>query len=401
MALCSVEARAADNAFSVYYSFTGGETPQDLILGSDGNLYGSEYTYSYPTYTGSIYTLTTGTPQYSVIHTFTAAEGGGIYNITQAPDGGFYGFQNFRTGTPPANHDFLSYYNTSTGVRQIAEFGIDGRGTSPLGVTVGGNGFLYGTCYNGFRPSTGLAWRVQPSDGSFLKLPAYEPNSPLLLGRDGNFYGTGGNGRFAVYGDVYKLDPSGTVKDLHSFYSKRNHDGGYPQAPLVQDPATGTIYGITKYGGEYPGRNRHFGYGTVYSVTPGGDYMQLFSFKAPTADNFTNKTGFYPDSLVLGSDGNLYGVTQGGGTAGGGVFFSMTIHGGDYQGALRVSGPHGIQLCKAAYPAHPRPGQQDIRAVLLLWQRITVHIRIQHQRAALGGSAYKYEVKRLELFPAS
>jgi len=61
-------------------------------------------------------------------------------------------------------------------------------------------------------------------------------------------------------GVVFKLDPTGTETELHSFTG--GGDGGYP-AGLVLDRA-GNLYGTTKGGGAY-------GYGTVFKLVPGAD----------------------------------------------------------------------------------------------------------------------------------
>ena len=64
--------------------------------------------------------------------------------------------------------------------------------------------------------------------------------------------------RRSADGVVFKLDPTGTETELHSFTG--GGDGGYP-AGLVLDRA-GNLYGTTDGGGAY-------GYGTVFKLVPG------------------------------------------------------------------------------------------------------------------------------------
>jgi uncharacterized repeat protein (TIGR03803 family) len=60
-----------------------------------------------------------------------------------------------------------------------------------------------------------------------------------------------------------------TLKTLYSF--KGGTDGEAAMAGLVRDPATGNLYGTTRFGGEH-------GYGTVFRVGPDGGETVLHSF---------------------------------------------------------------------------------------------------------------------------
>ena len=84
---------------------------------------------------------------------------------------------------------------------------------------------------------------------------------------------------------------------LHTFTGSSTGDGQVPVG-LMQS-RDGNLYGTTPFGGRFSG-------GTVYSIDSTGNYPVFHSFNA-TVDG--NKPG--PD-LLEASDGNLYGVTQGG-----------------------------------------------------------------------------------------
>ena len=128
----------------------------------------------------------------------------------------------------------------------------------------------------------------------------------MILGSDGNFYGTtdsGGDG----HGVVFELSPTsgGATQEtvLYSFL-----DGGpneYGASPLLVESA-GNLYGATFGGG--PG-----GYGTVFQLTPSGNgawsYTLLHSFPSDATD------GKSPNGLLVDSKGNIYGTTVGGGSA--------------------------------------------------------------------------------------
>jgi len=142
----------------------------------------------------------------------------------------------------------------------------------------------------------------------------------LIQGTDGNFYGTTSFGGLG-FGTVFKITPAGTLTTLYSFCSQAGcPDGDSPQARLVQG-TDGSFYGSTVYGGS----NATNG-GTVFKITPFGQLTTLYSFCSQTdcAD------GSQPlEALIQASDGNFYGVTDGGGgstscTYGCGTVFKIT-----------------------------------------------------------------------------
>jgi uncharacterized repeat protein (TIGR03803 family) len=128
-----------------------------------------------------------------------------------------------------------------------------------------------------------------------------DPLGALVLGRDGNFYGTtNGGGGIGPYGTVFKITADGKLTTLHSFGGPI--DGSNPYGALVQS-IDGNFYGTTSRGG--PNAN-----GTVFKITPNGVLTTLYSFCAQgqCADGATPFAG-----LVQASDGNFYGTSYGGG----------------------------------------------------------------------------------------
>jgi uncharacterized repeat protein (TIGR03803 family) len=124
-------------------------------------------------------------------------------------------------------------------------------------------------------------------------------DSPLIQGRDGNFYGMSYNGGTGGYGTVFKVTTTGTLTTLHTFCSEANcADGSFPGAALALG-IDGNLYGTATRGGAN-------GMGVVFKVTPGGTFTVLHSFEG--AD------GSAPVGLVLASDGNFYGTAYSGGT---------------------------------------------------------------------------------------
>jgi hypothetical protein len=124
---------------------------------------------------------------------------------------------------------------------------------------------------------------------------AAEPNaSSLILGADGNFYGTAGEAGFFYTGtaSVFKATPAGAVTTLYNFPS--------PLVPnsLLQG-TKGTFYGtMAQQTSQYAGG--------VFSLSPDGYFSTLYSFSF--------SAGYSPSGVILARDGNFYGSTQFGGT---------------------------------------------------------------------------------------
>ena len=122
----------------------------------------------------------------------------------------------------------------------------------------------------------------------------------VIQAADGNFYGTTWYGGTASDGVVYKITPQGQLTILHSFGdgSVANDGNGNQGASSLVQGSDGNFYGTTVGGGSA-------GKGAVYKVTPTGTVTILHSF----ADGSVNKDGTEPFApLIQGADGNFYGT---------------------------------------------------------------------------------------------
>jgi uncharacterized repeat protein (TIGR03803 family) len=162
-------------------------------------------------------------------------------------------------------------------------------------------------------------FRISPS-GSYTTLYSFvgspndgsTPVSGLVQGSDGNLYGTALDGGTHGDGTVFRISPSGTYTNLHSFVGYPN-DGTEPYAGLVQG-SDGNFYGTTYQGGTN-------NYGTVFRISPSGSFTNLYSFVRPP-------DGSEPQArLVQGSDGNFYGTAYDGGTNDDGTVFRISPSG--------------------------------------------------------------------------
>jgi uncharacterized repeat protein (TIGR03803 family) len=191
----------------------------------------------------------------------------------------------------------------------------------------GTDGNFYGTSSIGGKNNAGTVFRITPAGAlmtlhSFCSLPGCTdgqyPNSALVLGTDGTFYGTTGQGGTGStpYGTVFKITPQGKLTTVYNFCPQSGcADGAFPAAPMVQG-TDGNFYGST-----YEGGTNNFG--VLFKVSPKGQFSRIYSFcsKPGCAD------GEYPSygALVRGLDGNFYGTTNLGGANGDyGTVFKVT-----------------------------------------------------------------------------
>lgn len=138
----------------------------------------------------------------------------------------------------------------------------------------------------------------------------------LMHASDGNFYGvTSSGGANGDYGTIFKITPDGVLTTLYSFCSQTNcTDGEDPIGTLLQ-AKDGNFYGTTYLGGSncVSGNLSNTGCGTVFKITPDGQFTSLYSF-CPAVGYFSCPDGATPyGALIQGADGNLYGTTPSGG----------------------------------------------------------------------------------------
>ncbi len=154
------------------------------------------------------------------------------------------------------------------------------------------------------------------------------PNSSLIKGSDGNFYGVSYKGGANGMGTIFKTTPTGSETVLYSFGGTPN-DGTQPTG-IVQG-SDGNLYGTTATGGAngttscanatstcYPGD------GTAFMVNLAGIETVLYSFGSSSSDGINPNGG-----LIQASDGNLYGITRGGGANGNGSVFKISTVGSE------------------------------------------------------------------------
>ena len=221
------------------------------------------------------------------------------------------------TGTMPAsNVTSVSVGCVAGSVSVLDSLGAAGDGAKPYGALIQAtDGYLYGMTQYGGAHGTGAVIKLTPA-GSESVLYSFaatgdgaNPQGSLIQASDGNFYGLTPAGGANGTGAVIKLTPAGAESILYSFAA--TGDGANPHGSLVQ-ASDGNLYGLTASGGANNA-------GAVFKVSLTGTEAVIHSFGAPG-------DGAAPyGTLIQARDGNLYGMTAGGGVSGTGAVIEISL----------------------------------------------------------------------------
>ena len=336
IALLSGSMAATSQTYTPLYTYpqtdagdSGITYPSVLSQGRDGNLYSTIETNGTHTY-GTVYKMTTA-GAYSAIYNF-CAEGAPCASTGGDPEGGVVlGSDGNLWGTTlNGGKDAAGtvFQVTPGGTLSVVYSFANGNDDSAPDFTVlqGQDGNIYGVSEEQYSTQYGSFFKLTTkgvvTPHPFDYTNGAGPNLPVL-GTDGNFYGTTyvGGDPTCRCGVIYKATPAGKITVLHTFtgFKGAPYDGELPVGSLVEGP-DGNFYGTTYEGGSNGTDNG----GTVFKITPAGAYSIIHDFvaAAPTYDGQLPKAG-----LILGTDGNFYGTTLKGGSAGGGAIYQITPSG--------------------------------------------------------------------------
>jgi uncharacterized repeat protein (TIGR03803 family) len=272
---------SGDN-FTVLHSF--GATAEDgaqpfapLVLGRDGNLYGT-------TASGGI---------------DCGSGDGGCGTVFQL--------------TPSGNETVLHYFDggepsSSDGIHPYAGF-----------IALRGSNAMAGTTSAGFNGS--VAYEITPAGTETVLAHQTSPNfyGSLVQDASGDLWGTTGGGHLLCEGGcgsivrLHRTASGWIANTTYNFTGKG--DGGNPSAGLVYDGLRHVFYGVAPYGGAE-------GYGVLFELDSTGTKLTVLH-------NFDFETdGAYPtQNLTIDPLGDVYGVTPGGGPDNQGTVFVYTILG--------------------------------------------------------------------------
>ena len=314
--------------FALVYSFSpwGGDGQHPcagMLQGKDGAFYGVAQDGGDGD-RGSVFRLKPDGSDYASLHQFGTDNAGGLKPgtaLVQGDDGTLYGATWSGGGTNDAGTIFKLNPDGTAFTSLHTLDGADGR--HPSGLLRAPDGVLYGTTCLGGQHGKGTVFRLSTDGSGWVTLhhfggSAGDGANPAGLeqGSDGQLYGTTSYGGDKGWGTVFRLSSDGSGHlPLHSF----DGDGRNPSAAPMQG-SDGALYGTTLIGGTR-------GRGSVFKLNADGTgYQVLHSFTGGDGD------GQYPRSaLVQGSDGALYGTTDGGVMGGGaGTAFRLNPDGSGY-----------------------------------------------------------------------
>lgn len=173
----------------------------------------------------------------------------------------------------------------------------------------------------------------------------------LILASDGNLYGvaqysTGTTG-VGGGGTIFKLTPSGQITVLYTFPLNTTtgfYTNGYDPAAIAEG-SDGMLYGVASVGG-----TTSASLGTLWRINKNGTGFQVLVRYCTSCTS-----GGAPNSIIAGTDGNLYGTTGYGGSFPGslceglgcGVVFKLTTSGvytvlHAFNGTSETSEPVGV-----------------------------------------------------------
>jgi uncharacterized repeat protein (TIGR03803 family) len=323
----------------VSFNTTNGATPAaTVVIDSGGNLYGTTEAGGTDG-DGTVFEIASGA--LTTLASFSTGVGpyGGV---VLGPGNNFYGTTSeggvYNDGT------VFEIADGSTAITTIASFngadGVVGPRAYNYGVTLNGgqllfdsSGDIYGTtCYggDGFDPNSprsgyGTVFEIAYGGSAITTLAFLDqtdganPIAGMAFDSSGHLYGTASAGGADGDGTVFEVARSNGQWGITQYTSFNGADGAYPIGGLVLN-AAGNFYGTAAAGGDAQLRNDPWGsgYGTVFEYYTGNNTLSMIAA-------FNGADGMSPEgTLVLDSNGNLFGTASLGGYYGYGTAFEVT-----------------------------------------------------------------------------
>jgi len=330
----TIPSAARDAKFKVLHNFGAGKDglvpAGPLLPDGDGHFYGvtgggpGEYG------NGVVFELTrlaNGTWRETILHTFTAGQGGAfpwgglIFDSAGNLFGTMSGYGSYAVG---------GVFELTPGSGGWSFNALYTNGAGP-GLLMDSTGDLYGSIGLGDYHGAGAIGELSSGSDRWIYTQLYsfcgppgcpdgsDPPAPPIWDGKGNLYGTmteGGIDRPACFSDfgcgvIFEMTPNcdgtWTYHVLHCFASSST-DGQWPYGSLVMD-AAGNFYGSTWLGGPNGRENGGYGNGTIFKLAfADGKWEETTLYDFPSCKYGCMAMG----TLALDKAGNLYGTAAGG-----------------------------------------------------------------------------------------
>jgi uncharacterized repeat protein (TIGR03803 family) len=273
---------------------------RNVVIGSDGNLYGTTRIGGENTCTftsngcGVAWVMDRSGNNFKVLHQFTPSEGHAA-SLLQARDGLFYGCAVWPatslSGTALPSGTLYRMRRSGDNFEVLYTFSqtnSSGENTDgadcyePLVETE--RGVFYGAANRGGSNGNGVVFRYSLSNPSVVDVlhefsattggvnaDGAGPDGPLTPGPDGTLYSNANYGGMNGNGVLYGIRPDGSFKVLHAFSATdpttgANLDGATPDDGMVLDEKNNTLIGIATYGGHGSSAGFNNSGGTLYQL---------------------------------------------------------------------------------------------------------------------------------------
>jgi uncharacterized repeat protein (TIGR03803 family) len=359
--------------YGTLFSFTGSGAPTQLhsFDGTDGNspgdrmvqvgngnfygttFYGGNLGECFGIGCGTVFEITpTGT--LTTLHDFCSqpdcADGAVLFeSLAQATDGTFYGAT---WGGGPGNGGTI-FRITPTGTLVtlysfcVVNYPFCSDGLNPIGPVLGPSGSFYGTTAFGGSNSEGAVFKITPY-GKLTTIYSFctqiactdgsNARSGIILGSDGNFYGTTHDGGVHNKGTIFKITPAGVLTTLHSFNGK----DGYDQIGVMFQATNGVFYGQTTLGGSA-------GAGTIFSLSVG---LRPFVETAPQSGSVGTNVIILGNKLK-GTTSVTFNGTAASFTVVSSSEITTTVPSGATTGKVKVTTPSGTLTSNVNFQVMP------------------------------------------------
>lgn len=252
------------STFATFDQTNGARPAAGLVIGGDGNFYGTTFSAGSFGF-GTVFRLTPSGELTTLVN-FTGSGVNGsepIAGLFENTDGNFYG-----TTAEGGSADLGTVFKITPGgdLTTIRSFGFAGGGLAfgeapRSGIVRGADGSLYGA-------TAGSIFKLNAQDSLSIVTETYTVNGSATHGElaqdgAGNFYGTVRQGGAFGFGSIFRSTPAGVLTKLLEFTGNGiTNKGSFPQSGLVRG-SDGNFYGTSSSGGAA-------NWGTVFKVATNG-----------------------------------------------------------------------------------------------------------------------------------